>query len=217
MMISPPITRRSVLGLAVVGGAFLASGARAATTVFNPFVAAASGVDPGLCERAFRALGEHRHEIWMNDVIAIADFGAGSSSPRFHLIDLLRGETTTLLVAHGAGSDPLDSGFLQEFSNRYGSNATSEGAYVTAERYIGVHGVSRRLNGLDLTNDNARTRDVVIHAANYVSQHIIASEGKLGRSNGCFAVAESDIAQILDRLGKGRLLYAGRGGPPAAG
>jgi hypothetical protein len=120
-----------------------------------------------------------------------------------------------LLVAHGLGSDPMDSGFLQEFSNRYGSNATSEGAYLTAERYTGVHGVSRRLNGLDRTNCNARARDVVIHAANYVSRDKIASDGKIGRSNGCFAVAECDIAQVLDRLGRGRLLYAGRGGSPA--
>ncbi len=106
----------------------------------------------------------------------------------------------------------MDSGFLQAFSNRYGSNATSEGAYLTAERYTGIHGVSRRLTGLDPTNNNARARDVVIHAANYVSKDLIATEGKIGRSNGCFAFAECDIAQVLARLGQGRLLYAGRGG-----
>jgi hypothetical protein len=210
-----PISRRSVLGLAVAGGALLATGARAASGPLNQIGAAATGVDPGLCDRAFRALNEHRRSIWANDIVAIADFGSSSAAPRFHLIDLVRGETTTLLVAHGLGSDPMDSGFLHEFSNRNGSNATSEGAYLTAERYAGVHGVSRRLNGLDPTNNNARARDVVIHAASYVSEDKIANEGKIGRSNGCFAFAECDIAQVLARLGQGRLLYAGRSGGPA--
>jgi hypothetical protein len=212
MFHTPPITRRSVLGLAVAGGALLATGARAATTPMNQINAAAVGVDPGLCDRAFAALSRHRRAIWANDVVAIADFGSSSAAPRFHLIDLVRGETTTLLVAHGAGSDPLDSGYLPAFSNQFGSNATSEGAFVTAERYAGMHGMSRRLNGLDPTNSNARVRDVVIHAASYVSKEKIASEGKIGRSNGCFAFAECDIGQVLARLGRGRLLYAGRSG-----
>jgi len=212
MLDTPPITRRSVLGFAVAGGALLATGATAASAPLNQINAAASGVDPGLCDRAFAALSRHRRAIWANDVVAIADFGSSSAAPRLHLIDLVRGETTTLLVAHGLGSDPLDSGFLQAFSNQYGSNATSEGAFVTAERYTGMHGLSRRLNGLDPTNSNARARDVVIHAASYVSKDKIASAGKIGRSNGCFAVAECDIAQVLARLGRGRLLYAGRSG-----
>jgi hypothetical protein len=214
MVETSPITRRSVLGLAVAGGALLATGASAATTPSNQINAAASGVDPGLCDRAFAALSRHRRAIWANDVVAIADFSCSSAAPRFHLIDLVRGETTTLLVAHGLGSDPMDSGFLQAFSNQYGSNATSEGAFVTAERYAGMHGMSQRLNGLDPTNCNARARDVVIHAATYVSKNKIASEGKIGRSNGCFAFAECDIAQVLARLGRGRLLYAGRSGNP---
>lgn len=214
MIRSSPITRRSLFGVVAAGSALLATGARAAAGPLNPIAAAASGIDPALCDRAFAALNARRHAIWADDVIAIADFGRASALPRFHIIDLLQGRTTTLLVAHGQGSDPLNSGFLQEFSNRYGSNATSEGAFVTAELYSGMHGLSRRLDGLDPTNDNTRTRDVVIHAARYVSHDIIAADGKIGRSNGCFAFADCDIAQVLARLGRGRLLYAGRSDVP---
>lgn len=216
MIHSSPITRRSLLGVAVAGGALLAAGARAATGPLNPISAAATGIDPALCDRAFAALSAHRGSIWADDIVAIADFGRASAVPRFHIIDIMRGQTTTLLVAHGQGSDPANIGFLQEFSNRYGSNATSEGAFVTAELYTGMHGLSRRLNGLDPTNDNARIRDVVIHSANYVGQNVVASEGKLGRSNGCFAFAQCDIAQVLAQLGRGRLLYAGRSAVPTA-
>jgi len=214
MITSSPITRRSLLGAAVAGGTVVAAGAAAASSPLNPITVAATGVDPALCDRAFAALSAHRGSIWADDVVAIADFGRSSAMPRFHIIDLMRSQTTTLLVAHGHGSDPLNSGFLQEFSNRYGSNATSEGSFVTAELYSGMHGLSRRLNGLDPTNDNARTRDVVIHSANYVSQNVVAAAGKLGRSNGCFAFAQCDIAQVLARLGRGRLLYAGRSTSP---
>jgi hypothetical protein len=215
MMTMSPISRRSVLGIAVAGGAMLAAGTRVAAAPLNQINAAATGVDAGLCDRAFAALSFHRRALWADDVVAIADFGTSSALPRFHLVDMVRGETTTLLVAHGLGSDPLDSGFLHAFSNQYGSNATSEGAFVTAERYAGMHGLSRRLNGLDPTNSNARARDVVIHAASYVSRDKVAIEGKIGRSNGCFAFAECDIAQVLARLGQGRLLYAGRSGSQA--
>jgi len=215
MIKSSPITRRSLLGVAVAGGALLTTAVRAAVGPLNPISAAATGIDQGLSDRAFAALSAHRASLWADDIIAIADFGRASAVPRFHIIDMLRGQTTALLVAHGQGSDPLNSGFLQEFSNRYGSNATSEGAFVTAELYSGMHGLSRRLNGLDQTNDNARVRDVVVHSAAYVSQNVVASAGKLGRSNGCFAFAQCDIAQVLARLGRGRLLYAGRSTSPA--
>jgi hypothetical protein len=205
----PPISRRSLLGAALAGGAALATAIPASAATPSQ-IAAASGVDPALLGRAMAALDEHTHSFWSTDLIAIADFTDASATPRFHLVDFVAGRTTTLLVAHGLGSDPANSGFLHAFSNLPGSNATSEGAYLTDEPYTGMHGLSLRLNGLDQTNSNARMRDIVAHAASYVSRTKIESEGKIGRSNGCFAFAECDIAQVLARLGRGKLLYAGR-------
>src|SRR4051812_34691487 len=101
MMTMSPITRRSALGLAVASGVLLVTGAEAAPGPLNQISAAASGVDPGLVDRASTALSRHRRAISANDIVAIADFGTSSAAPRFHLIDLVRGETTTLLVAHG--------------------------------------------------------------------------------------------------------------------
>jgi hypothetical protein len=126
------------------------------------------------------------------------------------LVDILRGTTTALLVAHGKGSDPDHSGMLQSFSDVVGSAATSEGAYLTGDAYEGVHGPSRRLIGLDPGNAHAEERAIVIHSAWYANPDMAAKQGKLGRSDGCFAVGEADIATVLARLGKGRLLYAGR-------
>ncbi len=145
-------------------------------------------------------------------MVGIVDFALPSSQPRFHLVDILAGTTTSLLVAHGRGSDPDHTGMLQLFSNVEGSAATSEGAYLTGEPYDGIHGRSRRLIGLDPSDDQAEARAIVIHSAPYVGPEVIARQGKLGRSDGCFAFSERDIALVLARLGRGRLIYAGRGG-----
>ena len=170
----------------------------------------ASTVDPLLAERALAALFRHHGAIWSRDIIAIADFGLPSAAPRFFLIDILNGRTTSLLVTHGKGSDPDHSGMLQGFSDLVGSAATSEGAYLTGDAYQGVHGPSRRLIGLDPTNAHAEERAIVIHSAWYANPDMIVRQGKLGRSDGCFTFGESDIALVLARLGRGRLLYAGR-------
>jgi len=90
------------------------------------------------------------------------------------------------------------------------SNATSAGAYRTAAAYLGAHGHSIRLDGLDPTNSNAAARAIVVHGAWYVSEEIIGRCGMLGRSEGCLAVSHSSLDEVLTRLGPGRLIYAGK-------
>jgi hypothetical protein len=55
--------------------------------------------------------------------------------------------------------------WLERFSNELHSNATSAGTYKTGSRYVGVHGHSMRLEGLDPTNSNALSRAIVVHGA----------------------------------------------------
>lgn len=160
--------------------------------------------------RAKAALDQHSARILHRDVLAIADFSLASHTPRFYLVDLAGGGATTLLVAHGRGSDPTNTGWLERFSNQPGSNATSNGCFVTGEVYHGKHGLSRKLIGLDPANDEAEARAIVIHAASYVSREMATEQGRIGRSQGCFAVSEADLAQVMARLGAGRLLFADR-------
>jgi hypothetical protein len=187
-------------------------GAVAAMTaaVARPTMAmrAETSIKPALMRRAMAALDRNRSRVGVGDVIGIADFSLASREPRFHLVDILSGATTTLLVAHGRGSDPAHSGWLQRFSNVPGSAASSAGAYLTGDIYQGKHGRSRRLIGLDPENNNAEARAIVIHAAWYVGPEMVRDHGKLGRSEGCLAVSEHDLAMVLDRLGPGRLIYA---------
>ena len=175
-----------------------------------------SGVRPDLFVSAMQALDRHGAGL-KRDRIGIVDFGAHSSQPRFHLVDLTSGRTDSLLVSHGSGSDPDYSGWLQRFSNRPGSNATSEGAYATSDYYTGRHGRSQRLIGLDPTNDNALDRAIVVHSAWYAEPDMVEQHGKLGRSQGCFAFSSAGLDKVFAHLGEGRLIYARKmeadGGP----
>ena len=67
-----------------------------------------------------------------------------------------------------------------------------------------------RLDGLDETNSNALSRGIVVHGAWYVNEHVIGESGMLGRSQGCFAVADGSLPDVLSQLGPGRLMYAGK-------
>ena len=161
-----------------------------------------------LLARARASLDRHHDEFALRDRVALADFSVASHDLRFHIVDLIGGSVSSYLVAHGKGSDPAHSGFLQSFSNEPDSRATSAGAYKTGEIYDGEHGQSMRLLGLDPANNNAEPRAIVIHGAWYVSENQIATWGKIGRSEGCFAVAEHMIPQVLGLIGPGRMLYA---------
>ncbi len=136
------------------------------------------------------------------------DFALISGVPRMHLVDLENLNVRSVLVAHGRGSDPNYTGWAMRFSNMPGSDATSVGGYVTGTTYIGEHGHSMHLQGLDASNSNAEAREIVIHAASYVNEELAATSGKVGRSEGCFAVAQSSLEVVLKHLGTGRFAYA---------
>ena len=146
--------------------------------------------------------------LWRTDIAGIADFSLHSSKPRLFFANLESGTVKSFLVAHGLGSDPEHTGYLQNFSNEVGSEATSRGGYLTCEWYKGKYGTSIRLKGLDNDDSNALDRAIVMHPASYVSEAHIERWGVLGRSNGCFAMSPEDFDEALWHLSGGRLLFA---------
>ncbi|WP_374528372.1 murein L,D-transpeptidase catalytic domain-containing protein [Novosphingobium sp.] len=148
--------------------------------------------------------------LWRTDIVGVADFARPSTLPRLHFANMEAGTVRSFYVAHGRGSDPMHSGFLQGFSNTVGSEATSRGAYLTAEWYTGKYGTSIRLLGLDEDNSNALDRAIVMHPAWYADASMIAKQGKLGRSEGCFAMGPEQFNEALWHLSGGRLLFADR-------
>ena len=168
--------------------------------------AAPGGIDPQLFARAKAALDQH--QIYARDTIGIVDFSRPSSDPRFHLVDLASGQVESHRVCHGRGSDPSHSGYLERFSNEFGSYATSNGTYTTGDYYDGKYGLSMKVRGLDWTNNNAEPRAIVIHNAWYAEDDMIALHGQLGRSQGCFAMSRDSQYAVMRKLAGGRMIYA---------
>jgi L,D-transpeptidase catalytic domain len=199
------LSRRSLINLALVS---LASGSIGTSLAFGRTEKADGQMAPSLLRRALDALDRHHESIAYRDFIGVADFSLPSRAPRFHLVNLADGSVRSHLVAHGRGSDPSHTGWLERFSNEPRSNATSAGAYKTGSLYVGNHGRSMRLEGLDPTNSNALSRAIVVHGAWYVNEAVIGYSGVLGRSQGCFAVSDSSLPEIMTALAPGRLIYA---------
>ncbi len=199
------LTRRNMIRAGAAAGLLGGVAGPAAAQIITPLK---PYIDPKLKARALVALAANRSRIPHDDVIGIADFSRPSREPRFYIMDLRSGMLTQHLCAHGRGSDPGHSGWLEMFSNEVGSEATSSGAYLTGDAYFGKYGHSMRLTGLDHTNSNADTRAIVVHSAWYAEPRVVEEYGKLGRSEGCFALPGISHAEAMTRLGSGRLLYA---------
>jgi hypothetical protein len=181
-----------------------APGALPAQPLATP--SAPGGIDPQLFARAKAALDQHR--IYARDYIGIVDFSKASSDPRFNVVDLRSGQVESYRVAHGRGSDPDHSGFVERFSNDFGSYASSSGTYTTGDYYHGKYGLSLKTRGLDWSNYNAEPRAIVIHNAWYAEPEMVAIHGKLGRSEGCFAFSRDDQWSVMRKLAGGRMIYA---------
>ncbi|MDQ7949843.1 MAG: murein L,D-transpeptidase catalytic domain family protein [Pedobacter sp.] len=139
-------------------------------------------------------------------ILTIADFDQLSTKKRLYIIDL---DKKALLlntwVAHGQNSGADQA---TRFSNVNDSNTSSLGFYVTGEVYRGVHGRSLKLDGMDQGfNNNARTRSIVVHGAPYVSTGTINALGRLGRSQGCPAVAPEVSDLVINTIGDKTVLF----------
>jgi hypothetical protein len=94
------------------------------------------------------------------------------------------------------------------FSNTPSSNSSSLGIYKALDEYVGNHGRSMRLEGLEPTNSNAFSRAVVLHKANYATENFIRETGRLGRSEGCFAVDPAVSDTLINELKNGAYIIA---------
>ena len=139
-------------------------------------------------------------------ILSIVDFSKPSSAKRLFIIDVKNCELLFhTYVAHGTRSGKE---FARFFSNAMESNKSSLGFYKTADTYVGKHGYSLHLEGLEKGfNDNAYKRDIVMHAADYVNETIIRAKGWIGRSWGCPAVPEYLSRPIIDKIKGGTCLF----------
>ena len=148
---------------------------------------------------------QRENELNNATYLTIIDMSVSANTKRFYLINM---ETQQVehksFVAHGRNSGVE---FANKFSNTINSHQTSLGFYKTAETYIGKHGFSLRLDGLEFSNNKARKRAIVIHEADYASASFIKNNGRLGRSYGCPSLPKKDYKAIINKIKNGSCLF----------
>ena len=169
-----------------------------------------TSIRPELLSQALASQAAHASETKDTGHIVIVDYSRHSKDERLFVLDLQSGDITSYRTTHGSGSDADHDGFLDNFSDKSGSNASPQGAFRMAEPYYGKHGLSLRLDGLEETNKSSRARAIVVHAAKYAEPEFLAQHGKLGRSNGCIAFAKADFDDFVASVPEGTLIYVSR-------
>lgn len=203
-------TIRTASGIEPAAVAVGDSAATSGSTLSDELVSAASaaGLSTSVLALAVeahdRVVAEGRSS---SPLLTVIDYSKLSREKRFWVLDL-DGDSVLahVLVAHGRNSGGDQA---THFSNDPGSNQTSLGTFVTGKTYVGAHGLSLRLIGLDPgINDNALARAIVIHAADYVNPDIVAALGRLGRSLGCPALSPEVAPRIIDLIKDGTVVFA---------
>ena len=157
---------------------------------------------------AFKAAytGYKKLNKYNNSLLTVIDFNLPSSEKRMYVLDMVKKKVLFVsYVSHGRNSG---ENYATSFSNRNGSHQSSLGFYRTAGTYQGGNGYSLLLDGLEKgINDQARPRAIVIHGADYCSEEVIRSSGRLGRSFGCPALPLELTKPIINTIKGGSLLF----------
>lgn len=158
---------------------------------------------------------EHVKERHLTDkpLLTIVDYSLPSSKRRLAVVNVQTGQVLYYTyVAHGKGSGLQ---YATHFSNQTGTDASSLGVFLTGDTYLGKHGYSLRLHGLDPEfNDAAYRREIVVHSAWYVSSTFAREHGRMGRSWGCFALSRS-VESAIVKLIRGATVLVGYYPDPA--
>lgn len=180
----------------------------AVNTLYNEANLEESGLKRAVFEYAYKGylyLLEQR-KLDKTDVITICDFSQSSRRRRFYVIDLENKKVlVNTYVAHGRRSG---GEYAKSFSNNPSSHKSSLGFYITQNTYLGKHGLSLKIHGLEKGfNDKADHRNIVIHGSMYVGENFLKSNQFNGRSFGCPAIPLSQVDDVIADIKDGSCLF----------
>lgn len=181
---------------------------RVKKSVYDSLQLDSRGLSREAYEYAFEGFEKLKEQNRLNNssVMTVIDFSLKSNKKRMFVIDMDRYKVLYhTLVSHGQNTGVE---YATSFSNQSESHKSSPGFYVTRQTYIGKHGLSLRLDGLERgINDRAMARGIVVHGASYVNESIANSRGWIGRSHGCPAVPDQLSTPIINTIKDGTLLF----------
>jgi hypothetical protein len=182
--------------------------ADAATALYNSIKLEQLGLSKAAFDYAWKGYEYllNVKKISRGNYLTICDFSQSSLKKRLYIIDIENNKLVTqTYVAHGRNSG---GEYATRFSNQPESLQSSLGFYITDNTYIGKHGLSLKINGVEPgINDKAMMRTIVIHGADYVSAGRAAAGGFMGRSWGCPAVPKEEANSIISTIKNGTCLF----------
>lgn len=198
------ITLKAVAPVTSGGGLFI----KYVDEVYQNAGLAESGLDETVFKKAITGFINLKMANMLpqnSSIITVVDLSKPSREKRMWIVDLAAEHLLiNTWVAHGSGSG---TEMADSFSNIDDSHQSSLGFYLTDNVYVGKHGRSLHLDGLDEGfNDLARAREIVVHAAPYVSEKTINATGRLGCSWGCPAVSPKISNKVINTI-KGRTMF----------
>lgn len=205
---SAAVAEEKVISSDASAGSDRASAIEAAATIlYDSLQLNALGLSRDVMMMAYKGQQylDDRNMLGKDGILAICDFSKSSKKKRFYIIDTKNYRVLmNTYVAHGRNSG-LD--YAERFSNTPESLQSSLGFYVTKGTYIGKHGLSLKLSGVERGfNDNAEGRAVVMHGAEYIGDHRLSSP-YMGRSFGCPAVPQEQSDKAINLLKNGTCLF----------
>ncbi len=159
-------------------------------------------LNPGVFAMAFKGFYTLQNAGLLSkskSILTVCDYSLSSIQKRFWVIDLESKRVLyNTLMAHGQGSGEE---YARSFSDVEHSHQSSLGFFITGATYMGRHGLSLYLHGVDEGfNQSAFKRSVVMHGADYVSRQFIAQHKRLGRSWGCPAIPNELVLELVHLL-----------------
>lgn len=194
----------STLTLTLAAGSLLLTGASAAMADS----ANSAGINPTALKLGMNAYKYAQEHGKVNKpYLTIVDLSMPSKERRLWVIDVKTNQVlANELVANGKNSG-IDRGV--RFSNSPSSKESSLGVYETANTYIGKHGQSLRVVGLEKgINSNALSRAIVVHPAAYVNSEFAKTHGRVGNSWGCFALSQRVAPKVINLIKGGSVIFA---------
>jgi len=166
------------------------------TLSYNAFETAAKGY--------FNLL--RTNKVQKERFFTVIDFSKPSNEERLYIIDVCYNKIIyKSIVSHGKNSGGL---YANKFSNVDESHQSSIGFFKTTSTYHSrKYKLALRLDGLEYTNNNASSRGIVMHGADYATYEFLHKNGILGRSYGCPAMPYDNFDIVVNWIKHGTCLF----------
>ena len=154
-------------------------------------------------ERAEKALAVSRRHN-MNEHYAIfVDYSIPSGTPRLFVWDYLQKKiVSSTYVMHGPGGGSTDK--RPRFSNRPGSGCSALGRFLITKEHGNRNKRGFRIKGLDVDNQSAYARGLMIHGSRWIDSHCWMRYIPLHGAScqGCVTVSSKGMSYLYTLISK---------------